>query len=108
MDPKMKKYNQCSEIYIKAEDMQKENRGTKGHKCVLIMENYKNVELNQVSGVLWEQSHEENHKIETHFLSQLHCQSASPAILSNLLPLSRVGQSAFTFLVTKLQPHNQN
>jgi len=54
MDPAIKKYNYCNEICIKAEDTQKENRGTKGHKCVLIMENYKNVELNHVSSVLWE------------------------------------------------------
>jgi hypothetical protein len=33
--------------------MQKDNRVTKGHKCVLIMGNYKNVEHNHVSGVLW-------------------------------------------------------
>jgi len=72
------------------------------------MENYKNVEHNHVGGVLWEQSHEENHKKETHFLSQLQCKSASPAIHSNLLPLSRVSQGAFMFLITKLQSHNQN
>lgn len=55
----MKKYNYCNEIYVKTEYTQKENKGL----CVLIMENYKNVEHNHVSGVLWEQSHEENHKI---------------------------------------------